>query len=122
MTAEDKNSPPGASKTPTACTSSRKPDEDAVAVRVAVNIRPLVEQELAKGCQEILDVTPGIAQVLTYTYGRTGSMGALVALVQGDSSYNRDILPCADSSWPAHLYVRQCVRQRWWLRCSQSLW
>jgi hypothetical protein len=34
-----------------------------VAVRVAVHIRPLVEQELAKGCQEILDVSPGQPQV-----------------------------------------------------------
>jgi hypothetical protein len=38
-------------------------DDDAVAVRVAVHIRPLVENELAKGCQEILDVTPNTPQV-----------------------------------------------------------
>lgn len=63
MTIEDKSSPPSESRPATASASSRKPDEDAVAVRVAVNIRPLVEQELAKGCQEILDVTPGTAQV-----------------------------------------------------------
>lgn len=34
-----------------------------MAVRVAVHIRPLVEQELAKGCQEILDVSPSTPQV-----------------------------------------------------------
>jgi hypothetical protein len=39
-------------------------DDDAVAVRVAVHIRPLVENELAKGCQEILDVTPNTPQVV----------------------------------------------------------
>eukprot|EP00878_Enallax_costatus_P041256 GHUV01047882.1.p1 GENE.GHUV01047882.1~~GHUV01047882.1.p1 ORF type:complete len:110 (-),score=25.64 GHUV01047882.1:133-462(-) len=63
MTVEDKNSPPDTSRPSTACPSNRKPDEDAVAVRVAVHIRPLVEQELAKGCQEILDVVPATAQV-----------------------------------------------------------
>lgn len=63
MTVEDQNSPPGETRPATACSNSQKQDEDAVAVRVAVNIRPLVEQELAKGCQEILDVAPGAAQV-----------------------------------------------------------
>lgn len=40
-----------------------KGEDDAVAVRVAVHIRPLVENELAKGCQEILDVAPHAPQV-----------------------------------------------------------
>lgn len=35
-----------------------------MAVRVAVHIRPLIEAELAKGCQEILEVAPDQAQVL----------------------------------------------------------
>jgi len=48
--------------TATARTGGSKED-DAVAVRVAVHIRPLVENELAKGCQEILEVTSNAAQV-----------------------------------------------------------
>lgn len=32
-------------------------------MRVAVHIRPLVENELAKGCQEILEVAPNSSQV-----------------------------------------------------------
>ncbi|KAF8064520.1 KIN4A [Scenedesmus sp. PABB004] len=45
-----------------AARGARDEDAGACAVRVAVHIRPLVEQELAKGCQEILDVAPGSAQ------------------------------------------------------------
>jgi hypothetical protein len=62
MTAEDSSGGGVAPRPGTACAASRKED-DAVAVRVAVHIRPLVEQELAKGCQEILDVSPGQPQV-----------------------------------------------------------
>jgi hypothetical protein len=48
-----------------AARSGGSKDDDAVAVRVAVHIRPLVENELAKGCQEILDVTCNTPQVST---------------------------------------------------------
>lgn len=53
---------PGRPSTAAARAGGSKED-DAVAVRVAVHIRPLVENELAKGCQEILDVTPHNPQV-----------------------------------------------------------
>lgn len=49
----------------TAAARAGAKDDDACAVRVAVHIRPLVENELAKGCQEILDVTPNTPQVST---------------------------------------------------------
>lgn len=62
MTAEDSTGLGVAHRPGAACAVARK-EEDAVAVRVAVHIRPLVEQELAKGCQEILDVSPGQPQV-----------------------------------------------------------
>lgn len=32
-------------------------------VAVAVHIRPLIEQELDQGCEECLEVTPGVPQV-----------------------------------------------------------
>jgi len=32
-------------------------------VAVAVHIRPLIEQELDQGCEDCLDVTPGVPQV-----------------------------------------------------------
>ncbi len=53
----------------TAAARAGAKDDDAVAVRVAVHIRPLVENELAKGCQEILDVTPDTPQVSTQRAG-----------------------------------------------------
>lgn len=64
----DAHLPQGSPTRPSTATAARtggnsKDADDAVAVRVAVHIRPLVENELAKGCQEILDVTPGAPQV-----------------------------------------------------------
>lgn len=39
------------------------PESNADAVCVAVHIRPLVDSELAQGCQPCLTVTPGQPQV-----------------------------------------------------------
>ena len=39
------------------------PESNADAVCVAVHIRPLVDAELAQGCQPCLNVTPGQPQV-----------------------------------------------------------
>eukprot|EP00775_Hariotina_reticulata_P005026 gene5026-5268_t len=65
---------------PATAAAAKRQEEDAVAVRVAVHIRPLVESEQAKGCQEILDVVLP-AQVVcghhTFTYDNVyGSGGA----------------------------------------------
>ncbi|WIA39358.1 hypothetical protein OEZ86_005467 [Tetradesmus obliquus] len=78
MTAEDSSGGGGGPRPGTAGAAVRK-EEDAVAVRVAVHIRPLVEQELAKGCQEILDVSPSTPQICvgqhTFTYDNVYGSG-----------------------------------------------
>jgi len=56
---------------PSTAAPAKRQEEDAVAVRVAVHIRPLVESEQAKGCQEILDVIPP-AQVLGHDLPSSG--------------------------------------------------
>ena len=38
--------------------------EEECSVCVAVNIRPLIGNELVEGCQECLDVDAGLAQVM----------------------------------------------------------
>ena len=39
--------------------------EEECSVCVAVNIRPLIGNELVEGCQECLDVDAGLAQVMS---------------------------------------------------------
>ena len=43
--------------------TGRKLDDDDSCVKVALNIRPLIDIELAAGCQEAIIVEPGHPQV-----------------------------------------------------------
>ncbi|CAH1132699.1 unnamed protein product [Ceutorhynchus assimilis] len=71
---------------------------DSTAVKVAVRVRPLVQTEIARGCQEIVEVIPENEQVVLKSLDKAFTFNyVLGSNTEQDELYNRCVAPLLKS-------------------------